>query len=52
LGPKQRDRSYVTAEQFSHGWEALTGKQAGWNSGLVPRVTMFERLYVLYLAQR
>lgn len=45
-------RPDVTAEQRAHGWEALTGKQADWNSGLVPRVTMLERLYLLCLAQR
>lgn len=45
-------RPDVTAEQRAHGWDALTGKQADWNSGLVPRVTMLERLYVLCLAQR
>ncbi|NML05959.1 DUF2971 domain-containing protein [Sphingomonas sp. G-3-2-10] len=45
-------RPEVTAEQREHGWEALTGKQADWNSGLVPRVTMLERLYVLCLARR
>lgn len=45
-------RPDVTAEEREHGWEALTGKQADWNSGLVPRVTMLERLYVLCLAQR
>lgn len=45
-------RPDVTAEQREHGWEALTGRQADWNSGLVPRVTMLERLYVLCLAQR
>jgi len=45
-------RPGVTAEQREHGWEALTGKQADCNSGLVPRVTMLEHLYVLCLAQR
>ena len=41
-----------TAAQRDHGWEALTGKQADWNSGIVPRMTMLKHLYVLCLAQR
>ena len=45
-------RPDVTAAQRDHGWEALTGKQADWNTGLVPRMTMLEHLYVLCLAQR
>lgn len=45
-------RPHVTAEQHDRGWAALTGNQTDWNSGLVPRMTMLECLYVLCLAQR
>lgn len=45
-------RPEVTAEERENGWVALTGEQADWNSGLVPRMTMLEGLYVLCLAQR
>lgn len=42
----------VSVEQRENGWEALNGRQADWNTGLVPRLTMLNHLYVLCLAQR
>lgn len=48
----RRWRPDLTPEELANGWDSLTGPQADWNSGLVPRMNLLQGLYVLCLAQR
>jgi hypothetical protein len=45
-------RPSSTPEELANAWDSVSGPQADWNSGLVPRMQMLQSLYVLCLAQR
>lgn len=42
----------LSPDQLENGWNSLTGPQADWNGGLVPRINLLQGLYVLCFAQR